>query len=352
MMTSDRTKTCFLAVVVFSLILAAGCAVTPPDTEVSTAAPVEPTPQPPQPPAPPQPPEPEVADLILKFEPGDATTYRLITEGKRNVTYEGSLANDPAFKGGDTGDKVEMTFSQLIESLNDRGNAVAKITIKELKYQAQVKSDTVLDFDSSREQDQNNALAKLVGQSYTIELTPTGQVTKVIDSKQAQAAVKPDATARRLLESNTIKQRHSVPSLPAAGKNKVRLNGHWSRIKTVDFGMMGAKSYEKIYVLKEIKHQDGGSSAVVEMNAIPTAETADGLHQEQPASAFSKMFDNVEEYTGQLTLDLSAGKVLQYVEKMNSEWLVVDPMAGQQPNKKPDSLRMGAVSLYRIEKVD
>jgi len=350
-MTSDSAKTCLLAALVFSLILAAGCAVTPPETEVSAPAPkpVEPTPQPP---APPQPPQGEVADLVLKFEPQDVTTYKVINEGTRSVVYEGSLANDPAFKGGDTGDRVEMTFSQLIESVNDRGNAVAKITINELKYQAQVKSDIVLDFDSSLQQDQNKPLAKLVGQSYTVELTPAAQVTKVIDSKQALEAVKADATARRLLDSDAIKQRHSIPALPPSGKNKVALKGHWSVIKNFDFGMMGPKSYEKIYVLKEIEHKNGRKTAVVEMNAIPTAETADQLHQEQPDSPFSKMFDNIEEYTGKLTLDLNQGKVQQYVENMKSEWLVVDPTAAQHPNKKPDSLRMSAVSLYSIEKVD
>jgi hypothetical protein len=354
-MTSETIKTCFLVTVVLSLLLVAGCAAPAPETDVGEAIATEPVPEPavtepePEPPPtepvpepPPQIPESEAASLVLKFEPGDATTYKLITEGKRTVTYEGSLANDPAFKGGDTGDRVEMTFSQLIESVNDRGNAIARITVKELRYEAQVKSDTVLDFDSSREQDQDNALAKLVGQSYTIELTPTGQVTEVVDSKEAQAAVKGAATARRLVESDTIKQRHSIPALPAAGKNKVRVDEHWSRIK----------SYEKIYVLKEVRDQDGKKKAVVEMNAIPTAETAEQIHQEQPAGAFSKMFDNVEEYTGQLQWDLTAGKVLHYLEEMKSEWLVVDPMARQKPDKKPDSLRMTAFSLYSLERVD
>jgi hypothetical protein len=110
--------------------------------------------------------------------------------------------------------------------------------------------------------------------------------------------------------------------------------------------MMGARSYERIYVLKEIKDQDGRRGAFVEMNAIPTAETAKQLHQEQSAGAFSKMFDNIEEYSGELHWDLTAARVQKYVEKLQSEWLIVDPMAKQSPNKKPDALRMAAVNLY------
>jgi hypothetical protein len=373
-MTSETTKTCFLVTVVLSLVLVAGCAVTAPDTDVSEAKATEPVPMlpvteptteppvaepAPEPPAtepvpqpPPQIPESEAVNLVLKFKPGESTSYKVVTEGKRTVTYEGSLANDPAFKGGDTGDRVEMTFSQQLESVNEQGNAVAKITIRHLKYVAQVKSNIVLDFDSFRDEDKKNPLAKLVGQSYTIELTPEAQVASVIDSKEVQAAVRGDATARRLLEPDTIKQRHSIPALPAVGKNEVRVDEHWSRIKTVDFGMMGARSYERIYVLKEIKDQDGKKKAVVEMNAIPTAETAEQLHQEQPAGAFSKMFDNVEEYTGRLQWDLTAGKVLHYLEEMRSEWLVGDPMAKQRPDKMPDGLRMTAFSLYSLERVD
>ncbi|MHC4153828.1 MAG: hypothetical protein ACYST6_02715 [Planctomycetota bacterium] len=364
-MTSETIKTCFLAAVVFSLVLVAGCAVTAPDTDVSEARATEPLPEPPvtepapepaptvpAPEPPPQVPEPEVANLVLKFEPGESMSYKVVTESTRSVIYEGSLAKDPTFTGGDTGDRVEMTFSQQLDSVNEQGNAVATITIKQLKYQAQVKSDIVLDFDSSRDEDQNNPLAKLVGQSYTIEITRAGQVTEVIDSKEALAAVKGNATARRLLESNTIKERHSIPALPAPGKNEVAVDEHWSSIKSTDFGMMGAKSYERIYVLKQIKEQDGRRSAYVEMNAIPTAETAEQLHQEQSGGAFSKMFDNIEEYTGELQWDLTEGKVETYSEQLRSEWLVVDPTPVQKPDKKPDALRMTSFSLYSLERVD
>ena len=78
-----------------------------------------------------------------------------------------------------------------------------------------------------------------------------------------------------ILYPEEIKERHAVPGLPEPDKNKVRVKEDWSSIKTVGFGMMGAKSYEKIYVLKEIKDENGRRDAIVEMNAIPTAEAAE-----------------------------------------------------------------------------
>jgi hypothetical protein len=351
MMTSGRIKTCFPAAVLCSLLLAAGCAVTPKETPVAQQKPPQTQPAPAPTPQP-TPPSEQMVTLALKFEPGDSTTYKTVTEGKRSVIYEGSLAKDPALKGGETGDVVEMTFTQEIQSINDRGNAVAKITIKKLKYTAEVKSDTVLDFDSSRDEDQSSPLARLIGQSYTIEITPNGEVTEATDLKDAQAAAKGNPTAQRLLQADQIKQRHAVPGLPAPAENKVRVAQDWSSVKTVGFGMMGAKSYEKIYVLKEIKDENGHRDAVVEMNAIPTAESPDELPGQEPAGPFSKMFDNVETYTGRLDLDLTAGKVRKSYEKLQSEWLVVDPMAKPNSGKEPDSLRMTAVNVHSLEKVD
>jgi hypothetical protein len=345
MMSSNRILGCLTVTVIGLCVLAAGCAAPAP-------APPTPTPvQPPPPPPPPAPPE-QVAALSLKFAPDDSTTYRLLTEGTRSVTYEGTLARDPSLKGGETGDSVEMIFSQRIQSVNDQGNAVAQITIKQLKYLAKVKSDTVVDFDSSRDQDQNNPLAKLIGQSYTIEITPAGQVTRIIDAKEAQAAVKGNATAQRLLESDEIKERHAVAALPGAGRNELRTNDHWSSVKTADFGMLGAKAYERIYVLREIKEQNGSRIAAIEMNAIPTAEAAEQLHKEKGADAFSKMFDNIDEYTGLLDLDLTTGKVQRYVEKLRSEWVIVDPTAKTRTDKSPDALKMTSVSLHSLEMVE
>jgi hypothetical protein len=115
---------------------------------------------------------------------------------------------------------------------------------------------------------------------------------------------------------------------------------------------MGSKSYERIYELKEIKDADERRTAIIEMSVVPSSEKAMELHKEQVISFFSQMFDNpIEIYTGQLKLDLTAGKVEQYLEEFRSEWVAVDTMPGKE-SEEPDTLRMGAVRLYRFERID
>ncbi len=148
-----------------------------------------------------------------------------------------------------------------------------------------------------------------------------------------------------------IKERHTIPALPVTDKNQLRRGDNWSSIKTFPFDMMGSKSYEKIYTLKEIKDMDGRRLAIAEMKAVPSSEMAEQLHKEQVTSSFAKMFDNTETYTGQLKLDLTAGKVEKCLEKLRSEWLAVDLSAGEE-NEKPDAVRLTALRLFCIERID
>ena len=303
----------------------------------------------------------ETATLALKFTPEDLTTYRLTTEEQQTLKFEGSLSGDSEFEGGSNRNRIEMTFTQQIQSINNRGNAVTKITIKELKCSSVHKDNLVLDLDSSRAKDPNNPLSRIIGQSYTIEITPAGQVRRVIDTRGVRAASRvrfPSSkaavrTAVKLLSLDSIKQRHTILALPAADKKQLRPGDSWSRLKVFSFPVVGPKSYERIYTLKEIEDTDGRQIAAVEMNAIPTSKIAEKLHKEQVAAALAKMFDNpIDSYTGQLKLNLTTGKVEKYLEKLQSEWVVVDPSVRQQGDKEPDAIRMGAIRLHRLEKID
>jgi hypothetical protein len=294
--------------------------------------------------------------LALKFAPQDSTTYKVITERERSVILEGTLSDDTTLKGGRTGSRVEMTFAQQIQSIDERGNAVAKITIEELKYSAKVKDKAIVGFDSSREKDRRSPLAKLIGQSYTIRISPDGKVVRVIDVSGAQAAVRGGTpahkTALALLKSDAIKERHTISGLPDAGRNQVRTGDNWSSIKNFNFDLLGSESYERIYTLKEIEDTDGRRIGLVEMNAIPSSEMAEQLHKEQTTGAFSKMFDNTKTYTGELKLNLTAGKVESCFEKMQTEWVVVDPSIKPGDDKKPAVLRMAVIRLYSLERID
>jgi hypothetical protein len=296
-------------------------------------------------------------ELAMKYYSQDSTTYKFTSKALRGIKWEGPSLNDAAFQGGQTSSSIEMTFTQQIQSTNDKGNAVAKITIESLKYLSIIRDNPVLDFDSTNAKDQNSPFAKLIGQSYTIEITPAGRVSKVIDVNQAQAAVKGTSplykTALALLSSDIIRERHTIPAMPDTDKNQLRTGDNWSRTKTFSFGLMGAKSYERIYTLKEVKDTDNRRTATIEMKANPTSEMAEKLHKEKAIGDFSKMFENTETYTGELKVDLTAGKVQKCLEMLESEWIAVEPMAGQKDDvKEPAVLTMTAMRLYSLEKID
>jgi hypothetical protein len=293
--------------------------------------------------------------LALKFIPADTTTYRVITENDKSVYWVGPHPTKPKeFTGGHTGNKIETTFMQQIQSTDDKGNAVAKITIRQLKYLTTIKNDTITDFDSSSEKDKDNPLSKLIGQSYTIEITTTGKVSKLIDANEARAAVgsvsAANKTAANLLSLKAITQRHTFPTLPDTDKNQLRTGENWSSVENFSFDMMGSKSYEKIYTLEEIKDVDNRRIAIARMQAVPSAENAKELHKEQSAAFLANMSDNTETYTGELKLDLTNGKIEECHEKLTTEWVIVDP--NPKENEQPAALKMAAVRSYSIEKID
>lgn len=291
-----------------------------------------------------------------KFVPTEKITYKLTTDRENGVLWEGPLENKPkSFTGGHSGNRIELTFTRQTQSVDAKGSTVVKITIKELKYVSKVKDKIVLDFDSSREEDQENPLSKLIGQNYTIELAASGEVSKVIDVNDTRAAVKDitrnDARARHLLSPVVIKERHSIPLIPAADNEKLLPGKKWSDIKTFSFGPMGSKSFERIYEIKEIIETNGRRIAIAQMNAVPSTAKAKEIYKEQSTGVFSAMFDNTETYTGLLRLDLTSGQIEKYTEEFKSDWVAVDPLATKQ-EKEPDMLRMSAVRIHSIERID
>ena len=291
--------------------------------------------------------------LALKFTPDDSTTYKLATESQQILKFEGALVDEPDIKGkgGSQVNKVEMIFTQNIESVDGSGNAVAKITIKELSFFAKSRDKTTIDFDSTREKDEKNALAKLIGQSYTINITPDGKVTEVTVSEQTRSAVRGrDSSAKlaaKILGSDAIIKRHEVSVLPDAENNQLQTGDTWTQPKTFSFPVVGKKSYDKIYTLKEIDAAGGQNVAFVKMETIPSSET----EAEEAIGPLSEMLDNIETYTGKLTFDLTDGKVVNWLEKLDSEWVIIDPTP-QPEGKDPGVIRMRAIRLHSLKKID
>ncbi|MBW7991510.1 MAG: hypothetical protein FVQ84_16075 [Planctomycetes bacterium] len=338
-----QVKTCAFAAlaVICVMLMALGCADQAKDTIQTEVKPQE---------------QKTIVQPALKSAPADRITYKVTTDRERSVLWEGPLKNKPkSFVGGHSGNKIELTFTRQTQSVDDEGSAVVKITINALKYLAKVRDKIALDFDSSRETDMDNPLSKLIGQSYTIELTASGKVSKVIDVNDARAAVAgssiSNARAAQLLSAQAITEQHSIPALPVAKKKQLIPGKTWSDIKTFSFGPMGSKSFERIYEIKEISETDGRQIALAQMNAVPSAAKAKELYKEQATGLFSSMFDNTETYTGKLWLDLTSGQIEKYTEEFKSDWVAVDPLATKQETE-PDMLRMSATRIYRIERIE
>jgi hypothetical protein len=288
----------------------------------------------------------EKAAMMLKFVAGDTARYRVIMEGQRKVKWEGTVPDKPSFQSGQNVSRAEITFTQKIRSVDGSGNATAVITIDKLKYVSKIKESTILDFDSLRAQDANTAMAKLIGQSYTIELTPAGQVSRIVDVNSAVAAVKGNSPAQKaamkLLEPEVIKDRHGTLHLPAAEESTINTGESWKNSKTFSFGWMGPVSYERIYTLRGVDNK----KATVEMEAVPTTAGQDN----QTTSRIAKSFDNKGKYKGSLEFDSNSGQLEKYSEELEIEWLAAKP-SDEKAEAEPTALTMSASRFYSIEKI-
>jgi hypothetical protein len=292
-------------------------------------------------------------DLALRFSPGQSTTYRAVIEQEKSVTWKGAASTRPAtFKDGHTGNRVEMTFQQDVESVDEAGNAVARITVKALKCLNRVNDNVTLDFDSVRPQDQDNALAKLIGQSYRVKLSRRGEVLEVVDASQARSALAGDTpmhrAAQRLLSDEQIKERHAVAALTGVQTDPVRPGQSWSSVKNFSFSSMGVKSFERVYTLGGVRKEAGQWVALIDMKAIPAAVGAAGP---QTAGPLGGMLDNQSTFDGQIVFDLDGGRVRRSVERMNTEWVVADPET-LQGGSEPAAIGMGATWLQELEWIE
>ena len=332
-------------------------------------------------------------ELVLKFVPGQAATYKLTTESWKSVEWKGSpSARPPKFTDGRTGSHVELTFEQRVQQVQDDGNAVLEITIRGVKDVIESVNKVVFDFDSAGPADSDSPLALLVGKSYRVKMSAQGQVLEISNVEPVRQALQGNLpghrVAARLLSDDEIRTRHEIVTLSALKDRQVRLGQTWSSIRTFSFDDLGAKTYERVYTLKQVGRVDrapkrensrlgtrlappeplgtevggasptlrplagnsGGRQAVVEMKAIPSAALAEELHKQQAAAnPFVSLSDNTDSYEGWLVLDLDRGQVREYVEQMQNEWVIADPAAVQAG--RPAAIKMAARRLHRLEQV-
>jgi len=294
------------------------------------------------------------AEMKLNLSPQSQTNYRVVTEtGKDYVFVQPSINKT---KESHTVGRVEMVFSQSVQAVDANGNATANITIKELKYLSEGAKGARFDFDSTAESDKDNPLSALIGQSYKIKISPDGQV-QPLDAQAARSAIKAENSAKKVAEKlfsdNEVKVRHQVLALMDAGKSVKNKGDKWSSIIGSSKGMLIPKSFEKIYTVADVKTQGSDRIATISMIAMPSSKRAEDMPKEEPEiGSFAKMFDEKDNYTGKMVINLTNGQIISYQETLKAEWFAAESPEEQKSDKGPDNLTMGFTSSYSIEKVD
>lgn len=291
-------------------------------------------------------------DVALKFQPEGETFYRAVTEaGKDYAFVQPSLNKNTE---NHTLARVEVAFAQKTESVDKNGVAVLNITVMELKYFFSGPKGKTIDFDSSRQKDKSEPLAGVIGQSYKIKITPSGQV-EVVDALAIRSAVKGGSAGKlvqRLFGDDEIQKRHSVLALIDAGKGLHSKGEGWSTLAASPPGMLQAKSYEKQYTLQDVKTSGDQQIAVITMNAVPSSKRAPDMASDSKGMGFfAKMFEDTDTYKGELLLNLSTGQIVKYEECLKAEWVAAESPEEQKSDKGPDTLTMGFTHLYSIEKI-
>jgi hypothetical protein len=291
--------------------------------------------------------------IALKSTVGELDKYKITTKARRTTKWQGPVPEKAAFDETSSEERVEMAITRRIQTVDANGIATAQVSIDGLKCFFTSKGQTTVDFDSTRDSDSNNPLIKLIGETYIIEFNPRNIVTFVDDLPPVMDMMKggtvSDKTGIEMVLPDSIIERHSTMQLPKQGQEMLKPGGKWSSIKTLMFGKMGLKSYEKIYILKELRN-DGREVAVIDMSAIPTSEVEPKYAGKKAEAVAFQKFDSKDSYTGAGEFDVQAGRIENYHENLQATWTVALPTK-QGDGSEPVVLNMSAERGYSIERI-
>jgi hypothetical protein len=288
-------------------------------------------------------------EIAVKPVQSKVSTYRAVEVFQKDYLFDQPSANKKTEKV--TKLNVEVTYDRFITDVDAEKNTTAEIIIKALKYFSSSADVVHIDFDSSRQADAASAFAKLIGQTYTIKVSPSGKVVQVSNVDSARDAVKtgPDArSAERFLSNESIKRRHEILALPDKDTKALKVGDVWSRIVSSPQGALIPKSYEKVYTVKEITKQDNSRLALIEMSAMPSSKQ---LGRTDAFETFESFFDAEDNYTGRLLIDIKTGKVYEYSEKLRSQYTAAE-FPNKEQTQQPDVLKLAFATGHSVELID
>ncbi|MHC4237030.1 MAG: DUF6263 family protein [Planctomycetota bacterium] len=289
------------------------------------------------------------ADLSLKFSADDTASYKSTVETVKLFHFD--QPNLGKLKEEQTQNLIEMMFTQTIREVNADGSATATITIDGLKVDIINKNESQFSFDSQKEDDKTAPLAKLLGQNYTVTITPGGTVT-LLDAKKALASVTSTYEKKfvkgMLLDPKAVAIRHQITAFPKDAAPAYSVDDTWSQVAPSPPGLLAPKSYNKTYTLTGID----GTVATVQMAASESAEPVESAQPAGGMGMFAKMFDNTDDYTGTLKLDMATGTVLTSGETLISTYTAQEMPENGDPEKGPDVLTMQFTHRTQLENLD
>lgn len=270
-----------------------------------------------------------------QFTPQTTDTYEVATTTTKDFKFE-----QPALekvRQEETSTSVRMTFDQRIDKVDENGSAEAAITIRDLACRVVKQNEVQIDYDSRRETDRQNPLQKLIGQSYTVRLSPDGkaEALEISTVKTSNIPGQEGRLAANLFTKEEVSKRHEILALPDPG-TPVKIGTTWERIVPSPQGMLASKNFRKVYTVKDIQRTENGKIATIEMNASESAASADAAGGSM--GIFAKMLDTEVQYTGKMTMNLDTGKVLDYNETLISSHTAQEMNPKAKPEQGPDTL--------------
>ena len=294
----------------------------------------------------------------LEFEPGTKTRYRVTTE---TIMALESLENASKNNTSTTplpkvSESSEVIFTQeILGPVSETTNTViALVTIEHVGYNLTSPGQSDLLFNSQKTTDQNSPFTKLIGQTYTIEVSPLGYVPGIFNLHPARLAVRgptpAHAAALELVSPPAIFSRHGFFSVPGPDVGLLSVGGRWRGVQQLtlitsgtDIYRLGTHRFDKIYQLESLEQRQMGTvGAVVFVGSPRSRRTSDGRFIEVPFLSCS--------YAGGGEFNIDAGRVESYFEQLEVRMPL--PETGSLPTEDTEDRIVIATRFCRVQRLD
>jgi hypothetical protein len=283
------------------------------------------------------------------YQVGQKATYCLSSEVTRSVQFEGIRPDDQtlgAFASAITGRLTDVTWKQTVQAVDPNGQASLLIEITGLDYKGYRSGELVVDFDSTRDENESSALEDVPGLTYLVRVDAKGHVVRVMGQDEALARLNKDkphfASAGQLVSLEAIQARHAVKAFHGAPDQAAR-DTTWTVQELFAFGQLGSKRFDKTYTCAGAK--EGSSLVEIRLAGVDCQDKS-----LSSANLRALAFSSDAQFKGTLILDAGTGHVKTYHETLEVDWVFVDSASAKEA--QPRKGRMTARQAFLLERKD